>query len=145
MMTKLNRKSTKPVKGFTLIELMIIVAIIGILAAISYPAYTKYLQRANRSEGRAALMDAAARLERFYSDNNQYATADNTFPAGANVDTTSETGKYNLTLTSAGTHQTFTIVAAPSFPDAECGNLSLTNTGAKGENGTSDVATCWGK
>ena len=58
--------------GFTLIELMIVVAIIALIAAIGYPAYGNYVIRGKRSEGRAALLDAAAINERNFSDNNQY-------------------------------------------------------------------------
>ena len=132
--------------GFTLIELMIVVAIIGILTAIAYPAYTSYVLRGNRSEGRAALMDAAARLERFYSDNNQYALADNSFPADANVDTSTETGKYNLTLASLSPYQAFTVVATPTFTDTECNVLQYSSTGQKTISGvTGNANTCWGK
>ncbi|MEQ8428080.1 MAG: type IV pilin protein [Gammaproteobacteria bacterium] len=132
--------------GITLIELMIVVAIIGILGAIAYPAYTQYVERSKRSEARAALMDAAARLERFYSDNNRYALADNTFPAAANVLTTSENGHYTLTLSSTGTYQDFTITAAPqTFTDTTCGNLTLQANGTKGVTGSGSVRDCWGR
>ncbi len=83
-------------RGFTILELMIVVAILSLLAAVTYPSYNQYVLRGNRSEGRAALLDTAAKLERFYSDNNRYATADDTFPALANFSTTTESGKYNL-------------------------------------------------
>ena len=76
--------------GFTLMELMIVVAIVGILAGVAYPAYLESGRRAKRSDGRGALLDAATRLERFYSDNNQYTNDWGAAPTGANIDSTSE-------------------------------------------------------
>jgi type IV pilus assembly protein PilE len=131
--------------GFTLLELMIVVAVISLLAAVTYPSYNQYVLRGNRSEGRAALLDTAAKLERFYSDNNRYATADDTFPALANFSTTTETSKYTLSLTASGTYQTYVITATPSFTDPECANLTFTQAGTKGISGTGTVGNCWGR
>lgn len=136
----------KKSSGFTLTELMIVVAIIGILAAVAYPQYGKYVMRGKRAEGRSALLDGAARLERFYSDNSRYATANNTIHTDTGISANSESGYYAMTITTSGTFQTFTLTATPQAPfvDAECGALTYTNTGVKGENGTGSVNDCWG-
>src|SRR5690606_16242997 len=93
----LNRASKAgKMRGFTMIELMIVVVIVGILAAIAYPSYRSYVLRANRAEARALLLDIAAREERFFSNNNTY-TADLTqlgFPAAGAVE--SEHGVYSV-------------------------------------------------
>jgi len=130
--------------GFTLVELMMAVVVIAILAAIAYPSYTSYVIRGKRAEGRAMLMDAAARLERFYSDNNRYAVADDTLPAGING--TSENGHYTLTISTSGTYQTYTLTATPTtFTDDECGNLTLDQTGARGVTGSLSLRDCWSR
>ncbi len=136
---------SKRKRGFTLIELMIAVAIVGILSAIAYPSYTQYMVRGKRSEGRAALLDTAAKLERFYSDRSRYATANNTFPTLSNFSTTTETGKYTLSITTAGTFQTYTLTATPTFADPDCGNFTYTQAGTKGVTGSTSVADCWGR
>lgn len=135
-------------QGFTLIELMIVVAIIGILVGVALPAYQDYGKRGNRSEGRSYLFNAAALLERYYSDNNVYAIAADTMPtsvataAGA----TSETGKYTGSMTVATPFQTYIITATQNFNDTDCGNLTLTQAGVKGRTGTAmSVTDCWGK
>jgi len=132
-------------RGFTLIELLIVVTVIGILTAIAYPSYTNYVTRGKRSEGRAALLDAAAKLERFYSDRSRYATADNTFPTLTNFSATTETGKYTLTIATSGTYQTYTLTATPTYLDPDCANLTYTQAGTKGISGTGTVAECWGR
>lgn len=133
-------------KGFTILELLIVVAVIAILGAIAYPSYLDYTIRGKRSEGRALLLDTAARLERYYSDNNKYATADDTLPSGAGITSTSENGYYTVSITTSSPYQTFTLTATPAtFSDADCGNLTLTQTGEKGRTGSADLKECWGK
>lgn len=133
--------------GFTLVELMIVVTIIAIIGAIALPSYTQYVDRAKRSEARAALMDAAARLERFYSDNNRFSKNGN-FPPAARILTTSENGHYELTMASTRpNYQDFTLTATPkTFSDTDCGNLTLTHKGERGASATgADIKDCWGR
>lgn len=142
----MNKKPTSGI-GFTLIELMIVVAILGIIAAVALPSYSNYVKRGHRSEGRAYLMNAAALLERYYSDNNQYAIATDTMPASVAADAgaTSETGKYTGSMTVASPFQIYTLTATQNFNDTECGNLTLAHDGTRGVTGTSSVSECWGK
>lgn len=141
-----NERLGRGMLGFTLIEVMIVVAIIGILAAVAYPAYQEYGRRAKRSDGRGALLDTATRLERFYSDNNQYTNNWGPAPAGANISTTSEKNHYNVTIALGANNQTYTLTAAPvGFVDTKCGNFTITNAGVQDQSGTDTVEYCWGK
>ncbi len=153
-MANIEFKFAGRASGFSLIELMTVVAIIAILASIALPAYDKYVLRGKRVEGRAHLFDAAAILERYYSDNNRYANAANTFPsikicktASSCTTAPTETGKYDLTInTGYGTaYQTYTLTADPTFDDPECGNFTLRNDGLKRITGTGNVAECWNR
>lgn len=125
--------------GFTLIELMVVVAIIGILMAIAYPSYQEYVLRGNRSEGQAFLNDAAARQERYYAQNNTY--ADTVAKLGYANNNSSNT-KYTLTISNASA-TTYTLTATPARTDSKCGNLSLNQAGTKGETGSGTLADCW--
>ncbi len=131
--------NTKQVAGFTLIELMITVAIIGILAAIAYPSYTEYVLRGNRTEGQALLSDAAARQERYYAQNNTYA---DTLAKLGYASGNSANGLYVLS-TPTGTASAYTLLAATQRTDARCGDLGLNQAGTKTETGTGSVADCW--
>ncbi len=130
----------RAMRGVTLVELMIVVAIVGILAGVAYPAYQEYGRRAKRAEARAHLLDAAARMERLYSDTNQYTNN----LATANIAPTSENNHYTISVTVGANNQSFTLTATPSgFTDTKCGNLTYTNTGAQGQSGSGD--DCWNR
>lgn len=135
-----NRPGFRAMRGVTLVELMIVVAIVGILAGVAYPAYQEYGRRAKRAEARAHLLDAAARMERHYSNTNQYTNN----LATANIDTTTENDNYTISVTVGANNQSFTLTATPSgFTDAKCGNLTYTNTGTQGQSGSGD--DCWSR
>lgn len=151
-LTKINRIGrSRKVAGFTLIELMITLVIVGILAAIGYPAYVDYSTRARRSDGKTLLMDAAARMERYYYDNNQYTTTltDLGYAAGT---VTSADGSYVLNNPAVGAtgsiNTSYSLTAqinpAQSFDD-DCGNLTLDNRGTEGVTGSESVTDCWGR
>ncbi len=133
----------QPSKGFTLIEVMIVVAIIGILAAIAYPSYDEYVKRANRAEGQALLNDAAARQERFFSQNFKYATGISALYGGEATTKTSETNKYTLTVSTAAGDGGYTLKANAQFSDVRCGDLTLNALGKKGNGGNRDEDYCW--
>ena len=128
-------------RGFTLIEVMIVVAIIGILAAIAYPSYDEYVKRGNRTEGQAFLSDVAARQERYFSQNNAYIT-DVANIAKLGVTANSPTGKYSIVL--AGGGGGYTLTANNQFSDAKCATLTLNALGVRGSSGSrSDKNDCW--
>lgn len=140
----------RPQKGFTLIELMIVVAIVGILSAIAYPSYTEYVQRGHRADARAGLLQAQLWLERG-------ATATGVYPTvlPANLTWSADTSKrYTIGLAAGNTNAAFTLTATPKNPGPQasdkCGTYTLNNTGLRGANGkTSDQSgyniDCWGK
>lgn len=130
-------------KGFTLIEMMVIVAIIGILAAVAYPSYDEYVKRGNRSEGQALLSDTAAAQERYYSQNFVYIT-DNADIAKLKARATSSTGKYTLSLSSEVDDGGYTLTAEEQFNDTGCGDLTLNAVGERGITGTDKtIEYCW--
>lgn len=134
--------------GFTLIELMITVAIVGILAAVAYPSYTSFVKRANRSDATRSLLLIAQSLQRCYSQNFTYTPPGGCpTPAGTS---TSQGGFYSI-VTAIPTATTYTIRATPLNPpqtaDSKCAQFLLTSAGAQSAQSAAAVDTtkaCWG-
>ena len=146
-MYKFNKRDAS--QGFTLMELMITVAIIGILGAIAYPSFSNYTQQANRSDATVDLMDIASNLEVRFADTGTFVGA--TLGAGASTDvwnaTTTTNGNYNLTI-AIGSATTYTLTATATGTqtgDTNCRRITYSSTGAKGSFDSSSTATtdCW--
>lgn len=131
--------------GFTLIELMVVVAILGILAAIAYPSYTEYVIKTRRSAGAACLLEMAQFMERYYTTNMGYTGA--ALPSTACVQETAE--HYGYALAAGGTVSTYSISATPNgaqaSTDGMCGTLTLNQAGVKSVSGTAgtDANKCF--
>jgi type IV pilus assembly protein PilE len=129
-------------RGITLLELMIVVVIVGILAAFAYPSYRAQVMKTYRADGKAMLMQVSQQLERCYTRFSSY----NNAGCGVTFPVTSPDGHYSVSATTL-TAAAFTLDAAPQggqTADTKCGVLRLTSTGVEGSQGAStDTNDCW--
>ncbi|MEQ5873997.1 MULTISPECIES: type IV pilin protein [unclassified Pseudoalteromonas] len=141
----MNIIKKKNLKGFTLIELMIAVAILGIIASIAIPSYFEHVKRTARTEAITSLLDAANKQEQYFVDNREYTTS----LSALGVAETTENNFYKLKATVNNNAGTFeleaTPVSGPPLQDSECTKLIITDTGLKKSQGSADSSTCWGK
>ncbi|MDO9048832.1 MAG: type IV pilin protein [Methylobacter sp.] len=142
--------------GFTLMELMIVVAIIGILTGIAYPSYTAYVIKGKRSDAKAALLQMQIAQEKYRANCPQYATAIGTAMscvAGNYTligSTTSPDAYYTIAISGTPTATAYTVTAAPlaPFADSTCGTFAVNKDGkttsASVQTTAAKVTECWG-
>ncbi|MBP0048867.1 prepilin-type N-terminal cleavage/methylation domain-containing protein [Marinobacterium sp. AK62] len=124
-------RSTRRAGGFTLIEVMVVVVIIGILASIALPAYQDYVRDSKRAEAKAALSLVAQRMERCFTESNTYVGC----YGGATVN--SDSGNWVVSITESAASYQLEADTSAQHSDGECDPMTLTNTGA------TSPAACW--
>jgi len=141
-------------RGFTLIEVVVAMAVLAILLTLAYPAYVNQAIKARRADGHALLYEAAQRQQQHFTEctffTDVVGDTGNDCPSseeGLKMLTSSQEGYYTLSITQPSGNTTYTLTAtavAPQTGDTSCGNLTLTDLNIKGCTATGcDVDRCW--
>ena len=129
-------------KGFSLVELLIVIAIVAILAAIGYPAYNDSVQKTRRANAQAELIELAAFMERWYTQNFTYQTSGGADPTLPFTESPKDGNNkyYDLTIATGTGPDSFTLTATPKNAQSgdKCGTMTYTHTGAY-----TPAASCW--
>jgi len=133
---------TKNMQGITLIELMIVVVIISILAAIAYPNYQEFTARAKRNEARAALLRLATNQERFYLNNNTFTDTLTSLGFGSTPKAVTETGYYEIEVTAANASN-FTATATYLHGGGEADRCLTFTIDGRGAKSSGPDTNCW--
>lgn len=130
------------IRGFTLIELMITIAIVAILAAIALPSYDRFVKRTRRADGHELMMRIAAAEERFYTNRNTYS---DDIATDLGLSDTSEKGHYVVAAALGAGGQTYVLTATPQNNQStdKCANLTINNVGFKDWSGDDSNGKCW--
>ena len=134
-------KAYRKMRGVTLLELMIVVVIIGIMAAIAYPNYRDFAARAKRNEAKAILLEIAQNQERFYLQNSTYGTLSQLGYAGDTI--TTDTGSYEVTIAPPPDASNFTAVATFQLGGKEAGKCLTFDIDGRGSQTSGPDTTCW--
>lgn len=140
-MTRFPVPNLRAAAGFTLIELMIVVAVVAILGSIALPAYNDSVRKARRGQAKADLVEYAQMAERHFTVNNSYAGF--ALPINRSPREPGATARYTLNVATTAT--TFTITALPQGSQAQdgCGTLGITSVGQKTKTGSYPLSDCW--
>jgi type IV pilus assembly protein PilE len=145
MLSQRSSSSLSLQGGFSLIELLIAIAIVGILSAIAIPNYQSYIQRGNRAYAKATLLQAAQWMERAATASGQY-PLDANVPAIYKSASPVEGGRYTMASNSvSGVTYTFTATATGAQLSDGCGNFTINQAGQRNVTGTLTVQECWNR
>lgn len=140
---------TRQAKGFTILELLTVVAIIGVISMVAFPSYQNYVRKGKRAEGRIALLTAVQMEERYFTTNNTYTATLSAAGILSYSGTNASSAAYTITIVPAagGIATGFTAKATPTgnFVDTECNILTISQLGTKSmESATqTDPSKCW--
>lgn len=138
----MQNRSVSAIAGFTLIELMIVIAVVAILAAVAVPAYQDQIRKSRRAQAKADLVEYIQGAERFFTVNNTYVGY--ALPAAQSPREAGSTAVYTLAATTqTATELVLTATAQGGQTSDRCGDLSVSNTGLKTESGAAELADCW--